>query len=93
MLLCNDYGQCNQTFAAAHCTRPYLIKVKWRQVFTTHGLLLCIAAFLQSFVLSQEETHPGAGGGGRVLTRQQEANQHPSDLVIVQGASISEEET
>lgn len=84
---CDSYGHYHQTL------RPYLIKVEWRQVVSAHGPLLGAAALLQSFVSGQEETHPGAGGGGRVLTRQQEANQHPGDLVITQGSSVSEGET
>lgn len=73
-----------------HRPHPYLIEVEWRQVLSTHSPLLGVAALLQSFVSGQEETHPGAGGGGRVLTRQEETDQHPRDLVIVQGLSISE---
>lgn len=71
----------------------YLIEVEWRQVISAHGPLLGIAALLQSFVSGQEEAHPGAGRGGRVLTRQEETNQHPSDLVVVQGPSVSEGST
>ncbi|TNN47412.1 hypothetical protein EYF80_042415 [Liparis tanakae] len=58
---------------------------------SAHGPQLGVAALLQSFVFGQEEAQPGAGGGGRVLTRQQEANQHPRDLVIVQGSSVPDE--
>lgn len=75
-----------------HCRADvitYLIEVEWRQVFSTRSLLLSVAALLQGFVFGQEETHPGAGGGGRVLTCQEEADQHPCNLVIVQGPSIS----
>ena len=67
-----------------------LIEVEGRQVVAAHSPLLCVAAPLQSFVPGQEETHPGAGGGGRVLTRQEETNQHPRNLVIVQGPPVSE---
>lgn len=73
-------------------TISYLIKVERRKVFPAHSLLLGVAAILQSFVSGQEETHPGAGGGRRVLTCQEETNQHPGDLVIAQGPSISEGE-
>lgn len=66
-----------------------LIEVERRQVWATRSLLLGVAALLQSFVSGQEEAHPGAGGGRRVLTGEQEANQHPSDLVIAQGSSVS----
>lgn len=69
----------------------YLIKVEWGQAFPAHGLLLCVAALLQRFVSAQEEAQPGAGGGGRVLTRQEETDQHPRDLVIAQRPSVSEE--
>lgn len=60
-----------------------------RQVFATHGLLFGVAALLQTFVSGHEEAHPGAGGGRRVLTGEEEADQHPRDLVIVQGPSVS----
>lgn len=66
-----------------------LIKVERRQVWAARSLLLGVAALLQSFVSGQEESHPGAGGGRRVLTGEQEANQHPGDLVIAQGSPVS----
>lgn len=69
----------------------YLIEVEWRQVFPAHSLLLCVAALLQGLVFGQEEAQPGAGGGGCVLTRQEEADQHPCNFVIGQRPSISEE--
>lgn len=58
----------------------------------TRGLLLGVAALLQGFVFGQEETHPGAGGGGGVLAGEQEADQHPRNLVIVQGPAVPGEE-
>lgn len=67
----------------------YLIIVERRQVFSAHGLLLRVAALLQSFVSGQEEAHPGAGGGGRVLARQEETNQHPRNLTVIQGPAVS----
>ena len=69
--------------------QPYLVEVEWRQGVSAHSFLLGVAAILQRSVFGHEEAHPGAGGGGRVLTRQEEANQHPRDLVIVQGSSVS----
>lgn len=71
------------------CTELYLIEVEWGQLFSARSPLLGVAALLQSFVSGQEEPHPGAGGGGRVLTRQQETNQHARNLIIVQGSSVS----
>ena len=67
----------------------HLIELQWREVLPAHGLLLGVAALLQSLVSGQEEPQPGAGGGGRVLPRQEQTDQHPSDLIVVQGPSIS----
>lgn len=72
---------------------PHLIKVERGQVFSTRSLLLGVAALLQAFVTGQEETQPGAGGGWSVLTCEEEADQHPRDLVIVQGSAVSEGKT
>lgn len=69
-----------------------LVEVERRQVIPTRGLLLGVAALLQGFVFGQEETHPGAGGGGGVLAGEQEADQHPRNLVIVQGPAVPGEE-
>ena len=40
--------------------------------------------YLDVFVLGQEEEHPCRRRGRRVLTRQQQTNQHASDLIIIQ---------
>lgn len=85
----DDVVRYNYNYGRYNHFNTCLIEVEWRQVFSTHSPLLSIAALLQSFVFGQEETHPGAGGGGRVLTREQEADQHPRNLVIVQGSSVS----
>lgn len=63
-------SKCCRLQLSAH----YLIKVERRQVVPAHGLLLGVAALLQSFVSGHEETHPCAGGGRRVLTREEETN-------------------
>ena len=39
-------------------------------------------AHLDVLVLREEEEHPGAGGGRRVLSGEQQTNQHAGDLVI-----------
>lgn len=70
----------------------HLIEVKRGQVLAADGLLLGVAALLQSSVSGQEEAHPGAGGGRGVLTCEEEADQHPRDLVIAQGFPVSEGE-
>lgn len=69
--------------------RPHLVEVEWRQVLPAHIRLLGVAALLQIFVSGQEETNPGARGGRGVLTGQEETNQHPCDLIVVQGTSVS----
>lgn len=62
--------------------RWYLIQVEGGQVVAARGPLLGVAALLCGFVPGQEETQPGAGGRRRVLTGQQEADQHAADLVV-----------
>lgn len=69
--------------------RANLIQVEWRQTVPANGLLLGVAALLQVFVPGQEEAHPGAGGGGGVLAGQEEADQHPGDLVVVERSAVS----
>lgn len=69
--------------------RANLVQVERRQAVPAHGLLLGVAAILQGFVPGQEEAHPGAGGGGGVLAGQEEANQHPGNLIVVERSAIS----
>lgn len=69
--------------------RANLVQVERRQAVPAHGLLLGVAAILQGFVAGQEEAHPGAGGGGGVLAGQEEADQHPGDLIVVERSAVS----
>lgn len=69
--------------------RANLVQVERRQAVPAHGLLLGVAAILQGFVAGQEEAQPGAGGGGGVLAGQEEADQHPGDLIVVERSAVS----
>lgn len=89
---CVNVAHCDSCGLYTLCN-THLIKVEWRQVFSAHSPLLGVAARLQSFVFGQEEAHPGAGGGRRVLPCEEEANQHPRNLVVIQGSPVSEGKT
>lgn len=65
-----------------------LLEVERRQTVPANGLLLGVAALLQVLVPGQEEAHPGAGGGGGVLAGQEEADQHPGNLIVVERSAV-----